>query len=106
VVTIRFYDSYIVEATPGARMGPPETTTDQAKQQWDKADGSILQQMRLVVTIDLIDRATGMVTYHGVDNRRVLRAVQSPQLLDRFQVGDVVTITFTRAQAVNIVKGR
>ena len=105
-VTIRYYDAYIVEATPGARMGPLENTTEDAQKQMDRPDASVMQQTKLVVTVDVIDRATNMVTYHGFDNRRVLRAVQYPQLLEGVRVGDVVTITYTRAQAVGITKAQ
>jgi hypothetical protein len=105
-VTIRFYDSYIVEATPRARMGPIEDTTAEAQKKLNTSDASVLQQIRLVVTIDAIDRATNLVTYHGVDNRRVLRGVQYPQLLEGLKVGDVVTITYTRARAASIEKRR
>ena len=71
-----------------------------------RPDASVMQQTKLVVTVDVIDRATNMVTYHGFDNRRVLRAVQYPQLLEGVRVGDVVTITYTRAQAVGITKAQ
>ena len=32
VVTIRFYDSFIVDVTPGTRPGPPADTTAEAQQ--------------------------------------------------------------------------
>ena len=67
-------------------------------------DGRVLQRTRLVVTIDAVDAATASVTYHGSDNRRVLRVVQDRKLLEGLKVGDVVTITFTRAQAVSIAR--
>jgi hypothetical protein len=44
------------------------------------------------------------VTYHGVDNRRVMRVVRDRRLLEGVKPGDVVTITFTRAQAASITK--
>ena len=56
------------------------------------------------MTIDAIDVATASVTYHGFDNRRVLRVVQDRRLLNGVKVGDVVTILYTRAQAVTITK--
>jgi hypothetical protein len=64
----------------------------------------VIEQTRLVVTIDAIDAAAGTVTYHGFDNRRIFRAVQKRELLQDLRVGDVVTITHTRARAVGIVK--
>ena len=103
-VRIRYYDAYIVGVTPGARMGPMENTTAEAQEKVTRPDASVMQQMRLVVTIDAIDVARGLVTYHGFDNRRVFRAVQHRELLKDVKVGDVVTITHTRAQAVSIEK--
>jgi hypothetical protein len=103
-VTIRYYDSYIVTATPTARMVPLENTTVEAQKALDTADANIMQQLRLIVTIDAIDRSKNLVTYHGADNRRVLRAVQHPALLEGLKVGDVVTITYTRARAASIEK--
>lgn len=102
LVVVRYYDAYIVQVTPGARMGPMENTTETAKDAVKRPDADVLQQTRLVVTIDAIDRATQSVTYHGADNRRVFRVVQHPQLLEGVKVGDVVTITYTRARAVSV----
>ena len=104
LVTIRFYDAVIAEVTPGARMAPPSDTTAEAQQKLARPDAVVLQQLTLVVTVDSIDAATGMVVYHGVDNRRVQRLVQHRQLLDGVKAGDVVTIRQTRAQAVAIEK--
>ena len=104
VVTIRYYDSYIVELTPGARMAPPENTTAQAQKDLDRDDAGVTQQTKLVVTVDAVDPATSMVTYHGFDNRRVLRQVQHPKLIEGLKAGDVVSITYTRARAVAIEK--
>ena len=104
VVTIRYYDAYIVAVTPDARMGPLKDTTAEAKQRADRPDLGVLQQVTFVVTIDEVDVATGMVTYHGVDNRRVRRMVQHRSLIEGLTPGDVVTVSQTRAQAVAIEK--
>jgi hypothetical protein len=106
IVTIRFFDSYIVDLTPGARMALPSDTTAEAQKALDRADASVLQQTRLIVTVDAIDAANRVVTYHGVDNRRVFRQVQHPRLIEGLKVGDVVTITYTRARAAAIEKGQ
>ena len=102
LVVVRFYDSYTVERTPGKRMGPPEMVTGAALDALKTDDARVMQRTRIVVTIDAIDMAAGSVTYHGADNRRVFRVVQDRALLDGSSVGDVVTITYTRAQAVSI----
>lgn len=104
-VTVRYFDSYIVAVTPGERMKPVEDTTAEAQELTvTQPDGKVLRQSRLVVTIDAIDVATATVTYHGFDNRRVFRVVQDRKLLEGVKVGDVVTILYTRAQAVTITK--
>jgi len=104
VVIVRYYDAYIVEVTPNARLTPPQDTTAAAKEAVKRPDADVLQQLQLVVTIDAIDRATQSVTYHGADQRRVFRVVQYPQLLEGVKAGDVVTITYTRARAVGVEK--
>jgi hypothetical protein len=104
LVVIRYYDSYIVELTPGERLTPPQVTPANELEQLKNDAARVLQQTRLVVTIDAIDLSTASVTYHGFDNRRVLRVVQDRKLLDGLKAGDVVTITYTRAQAVSIAR--
>lgn len=101
-VVVRYYDSYIVELTPGKRMGPPEIVAGTELDELKTDDARVLQRTRLTVTIDAIDVPAGSVTYHGSDNRRVLRVVQDRKLLEGLKAGDVITITYTRAQAVSI----
>ena len=101
-VIVRFYDSYTVEPTPGKRMGPPEMVTGAELEALKTDDARVMQRTRIIVTIDAIEMATGSVTYHGSDNRRVFRVVQDRKLLEGLSVGDVVTITHTRAQAVSV----
>jgi len=106
IVTIRYYDAYIVAVTPGARMGPPLNTTAEAQQALDRDHAGVMQQTKLTVTIDAIDASSGVVTYHGFDNRRVQRQVQQRALLEGVKVGDVVTISYTRARAAVITKAQ
>ena len=101
-VVVRYYDSYIVELTPGKRMGPPEIVAGPELDELKTDDARVMQRTRLIVTIDAVDVPAGSVTYHGSDNRRVFRVVQDRKLLEGLNVGDVVTITYTRAQAVSI----
>ena len=101
-VVVRFYDSYTVERTPGKKMGPPEMVTGAELEALKTDDARVMQRTRITVTIDAIEMATGSVTYHGSDNRRVFRIVQDHKLLEGLSVGDVVTITYTRAQAVSV----
>ena len=104
VVTIRYYDALIVEVTPGARMAPLKDTTAEAQEKLNRPDAAVLQQTSYVVTVDSVDETTGMVTYHGVDNRRVQRLAQHRNLIAGLKPGDVVTLRQTRAQAASIEK--
>ena len=105
IVTIRFYDSVDRRLSrPGARIGPIEVTTAEAQKNLERGDAQIMNQTKLTVTIDSIDIATHQVTYHGFDNRRVLRQVQDLKIIEGLKVGDVVTITYTRARAATIEK--
>jgi hypothetical protein len=106
IVVIRYFDSYIVELTPRERMGPPQVASANELSELKTDDARVLQQTRLVVTIDAIDMSTASVTYHGFDNRKVFRVVQDRKLLEGLTVGDVVTITYTRAQAVSIARAQ
>ena len=105
-VSIRFYDSVIVAVTPDARLAPLTNTTTEAKKALDRADADVIQQTTMTVTVDAIDATNRVVNYHGFDNRPVMRQVQHPQLIEGLKVGDVVTITYTRARAATIEKGR
>ncbi len=106
VVVVRFYDSYIVEWTPGERMGPPKIASRAELDQLNTDDTRALQRTQIVVTIDAVDVPTASVTYHGFDNRRVFRVVQDRKLLEGLKVGDVVTITYTRAEAASITRAQ
>jgi len=105
-VSIRFYDSVIVAVTPDAPLAPLTNTTTEAKKALDQADADVLQQTTMTVTVDAIDATNRVVNYHGFDNRPVMRQVQHPQLIEGLKVGDIVTITYTRARAAAIEKGR
>ena len=105
-VSIRFYDSVIVAVTPNAPLAPLTNTTVEAKKALDRADADVIQQTTMTVTVDAIDATNRVVSYHGFDNRPVMRQVQHPQLIEGLKVGDVITITYTRARAAAIEKRR
>ena len=51
---------------------------------------------------DRIDRTTNWVTYKTADNRRTVRAVMDPQLLDGLKAGDVIEVTLTRERVIDL----
>jgi len=90
-VLARIRESLIVSARPGLK---PQVTTDTT------ADAT--KKPKAVVTIESVDPATGVVTYKTADNRRVVRAVMDPKLLEGLKPGDVVEVTLTRERVVEL----
>jgi hypothetical protein len=47
-------------------------------------------------------RTSNWVTYKTADNRRVIRAVADPKLLDGLEPGDVIEVTLTRERVIEL----
>ena len=92
-----------MSARPGLKPRlPTDTTAEAAKQPREAADPKVTQQLRTVVTIESIDRTTHSVIYKTADNRRIVRAVLDPRLLDDLKPGDVVEVTLTRERVIEL----
>ncbi len=100
-VRVKIAESVIVAAQPGAKLTPPVDTTAAAKKE---SEQDVLQQLKAVVRIEEVDRATRVVTYTAGDNRKVTRYVADSKLLEGINPGDVIEITYTRARAIEIEK--
>jgi hypothetical protein len=99
----RVRESIIVSTRPGLKpQVTTDTTADAAKQPRDATDAQLLQQLKAVVTIESVDPATALVTYQTADNRRLIRAVLDPKLLEGLKPGDVVEVTLTRERVVEL----
>ena len=101
-VAARFRESVIVSARPGLKPQIPTDTTAEAKSRRGAADPEVLQQLTTVVTIEDIDRTAQLVTYKTADNRRIVRAVTDPHLLDGLKPHDVIEVTLTRERVVEL----
>jgi hypothetical protein len=103
-VTVRFTDSTIVRANRQAQRARLSDTTAQARQEAEKqgTDTHIVQQLKLVVLIDEINRQTGEVMYRTADDMFGLPKVNDIKLLDGINPGDTVEIVYTRARAVSV----
>lgn len=102
-VVARIRESIVVSARPGLKPGLlTDTTADAAKKPRGATDPHVTQQLTIVVTIETIDRTTQLVTYKGADNRRVIRAVADPKLLDGLKPGDVIEVTLTRERVIDL----
>ena len=99
VVTVRYTESVIVQVRPNAKPTPAQDTTQEARKAGDE---TVLEQQKIIVTIDNIDSQRLFVTYRTHDNQRVVHAVRDKALLDGIRTGDRVEITLTRARAVSI----
>jgi Cu/Ag efflux protein CusF len=103
VVTVRYTESVIVQVRPEAKPSPVTDTTNEARKAGDE---NILEQQKIVVTIDNIDSQGLSVSYRTHDNQRRMYAVRDKKLLDGLKAGDRVEITLTRARAVSIEAAR
>ena len=102
-VLARIRESVIVSARSGLKPQlTTDTTADATKKPRDATDPQLLQQLKAVVTIESVDRASAVVTYMTADDRRVIRAVMDPRLLEGLKAGDVVEVTLTRERVIEL----
>jgi hypothetical protein len=107
MVSARIRESVIVSARPGLKpQNVTDTTADAASSRAGTAGPEVIQQLRIVVTIESIDRKAQLVTYKTADNRRVVRAVSDPQLIEGLKPGDVVEVTMTKERVVELQRQR
>jgi hypothetical protein len=97
-ITVRYIDSTIVEVRPQAPLSRARDTTDEAQ----AGNDQVLQQQKLVVTIEDIDPDGQFVVYRSKDGTRGRRWVADRKLLQGIRKGDTVEVTLTRERAVSI----
>lgn len=102
MLTVRIRESVIVAVRPELKPSPVVDTTGAAKPTGRPGETEVLQQLRAVVTIESVDLPNRAVIYKGPDNRRVIRAVADPKLLEGLKPGDVVEITYARERAIDL----
>jgi hypothetical protein len=102
VIVIDVIEAVVASLKPGASLTTFVDTTREEQARVTDPLVKIQQQLTAVVTIDEVNLAAQTVVYHGKDNRRVLRQVMDPTLLQGLHPGDVVEVTITRARAVSI----
>jgi Cu/Ag efflux protein CusF len=101
-VRVRVVESVVVATRPNAKPTGITDTTAAAKQQ--STTSNVVQQLKAVVTVNSVDAATSMIVYTGGDNRRVMRSVADPALLQGLKAGDVIEVTFTRERALELAR--
>jgi len=103
-VTVRVVEEVIVAVRPGLKPNiPVDTTADaQARAATPQGDTQVQQQLKAVVTVEQIDPRMQTVVYQTGDNRRIIRQVADPRLLDGLKPGDVIEITYTRQRAIEL----
>jgi hypothetical protein len=91
-IVAKIRESVVVSARPGLKPRLPSATAADATK----------EQTTIVVTIEVIDRTTNWVTYKTADNRRIVRAVADPKLLDGLKPGDIIEVTLTRERVIEL----
>jgi len=105
-VRIRWVDSVIVALRPNEKPNVVTDTTAAARKAGGSGGVEVLQQLKLIVTIESIDTRTQTVVYKGGDNRRVTRPVADPRWLEGLKPGDIVELTYTRERAFELERAR
>ena len=99
----RVRESIVVSTRSGLRPRPlTDTTAQAAKNASGPEDPKVTQQLTATVTIESIDRTTQSVIYKTADNRRIVRQVADPQLLEGLKPGDVIEVTLTRERVIEL----
>ena len=103
-VRVRVVESVVVATRPNAKPTGITDTTAAAKE--ESTTSNVVQQLKAVVTVNSVDVASQMITYTGGDNRRVMRSVADPALLQGLKAGDVIEVTFTRERALELARAQ
>jgi len=106
IVTVRFIESVIVQVRPDAKPSAVEDTTAEARAGAGEQAADVLQQLKVTVVIDSVDRQAGIVVYRKDDSMKVARAVLDRALLEGLKPGDRVEITYTKSRAISVERGR
>jgi Cu/Ag efflux protein CusF len=101
-VNVRVVEEVIVALRPGQKPSIPADTTADAQAATPPGDTQVQQQLKAVVTVERIDPRMQTVIYVTGDNRRVIRQVADPRLLEGLKPGDVIEITYTRQRAIEV----
>jgi Cu/Ag efflux protein CusF len=105
-ISVRYVESLVVAVRPGTKLQAATDTTAAAQRGAPSGRGEVVQQSRMVVTIERVDVPKRLVVYRTADNQSLTRRVADTKLLDGLKAGDVVEVTFTRERAIEIKKGR
>ena len=105
-VTVRLSESVIVAVRPGMKPSVPVDTTASATPGDPSGTSQVIQQIKASVTVESVDRQQNAIVYKTGDNRRVIRTVIDPRLLDGVKAGDVIEVTYTRERAVDLQRAR
>jgi hypothetical protein len=102
-IVARIRESIVVSTRPGLKPRlTTDTTAEAAKKPRGPSDPQLTQQFTIVVTIENVDRTTQWITYKTADNRRAVRSVADPRLLEGLKPGDVIEVTLTRERVIEL----
>ncbi len=66
--------------------------------------GGVARQLKVVTTIEALDRRNQTVTVKGPRGRYLTARVADPERLTKVRIGDTIVIVFTEAMAVSLEK--
>lgn len=108
VVRADYYVSVVAELrrpTPEEEKNPIAISEDSARApKTETPAGAEAQQVKVVTTIEGIDRPTQTVTIKGPRGHYLTARVQDPANLEKVRIGEHIVVTYTEALAVSLQK--
>ena len=105
-ITVRTTESVIIVPKPHARTTGVEDQTATANKGVEGTRADVIQRLKAIVTIELVDHAAQTIAYKGRDNRSVTRMVANRRMLDGLKRGDIVEITYSRERTIELTNSR
>ncbi len=108
VVRADYYVSVVAELrrpTPEEEKNPIAISEDSARAPKTETPAGVeAQQVKVVTTIEGIDRPTQTVTIKGPQGHYLTARVQDPANLEKVRIGEHIVVTYTEALAVSLQK--
>ncbi len=91
--------------TEEEKANPLEVTEGAGRAEADQAPaGGVGRQVRVVATVEHLDREAMTATLRGPYGRAMTVRVRDPERMERASVGDTVVLTYTEALAISVEK--
>lgn len=106
-VNAKYYMSFVAELrepTEEEKQKPLTILDATARATEGDPAGANVQRIRVVTTVEMINRTAGTVTVKGPLKRFVTAKVEKPEVLEKLKIGQTIVITYTEAVGISLEK--